>query len=600
MENNEILINMIDSKVFDVSKYVISTKMDKHIQFFSNHNKVVNLSDFSEEVTSFIFNFFDYLLHLDSMQSRRVLEIIRYAKKYLEVIPDECKYEIDKFIKVVQTPKKESLPSSSQYTSLKNHIYIYYDIINSNGNLLKRNIWNLYELNISDERKNKANRIKFLDFRGFNNDKNRDLAKRYIYYLLFDTNVSICFVQTQFMRLRSILNSFLNDYTKLEDKELYQYFTVKSTKDEKATTASNYLILKSFTNFLLEQKLIEESPIKALYEFGRIGSAYNYKSTAPDDYVVSQIFAKLGTFKPDIALWFLIIKCTGCRRSEAAQIKRNCTEVKTDKNGNKVYTIRLYSSKMKKDVVNIIPENLYKLIQQHSLNIPDDCEYLFPSRNDNSKCVCSTTMASYFKKEVEKAGILNADGTPYVFKAHSFRHLMAVKMKQNNIPLQFVQEQLHHESPEMTLAYMEYTSKQLLTDMNNFYDINGDIAPIDVELELTDEEKYVEYINKYINARTLLNGVCARSAKLGPCNHGNSCLDCQSFRTNDSFLPALKQQLHRAEIFLEKATQNNWLPQMKTNEKDVIKLKSLINKLEYKESDIKGDKNDRKYNEAQA
>lgn len=400
-----------------------------------------------------------------------------------------------------------------------------------------------------------------------------------MYHLIFETNNSVSTLFSKFQALKTMLNLIEVPYTEWTRNEATLAFETHLQKTSRKTVAARYLDMRAFTHFLIEENIIEDSPIKTFVDLGKPGK-YEYKSTAPENYVVNQIFSKLDKFNPEVALWFLIVKCTGGRGSDVCQTPRKCLEFKQDKDGNPVYSIRTYSSKFKKDVVNVIPENLYNLVDTYIKESKSTNKYLFPSKKINS-CIQRSTMVQRFKDKIRELNITNVDGTPYEFKPHSFRHLMAVKMRENDIPLQFVQEQLHHNSPEMTMAYMEYTQKQLLKDANKFYDINGELCPVDVDIELTDDEQYAEYLNKYINARTLPSGICSKSAKLGPCNHGNACLDCQSFRTSPAYLPELRDQLYRAEVFLAKAIENDWKPQIKTNEADVSKLKDLIRKIEY-------------------
>ena len=580
MKTNNALQKMIEKQVFNIYDYAVATNNDEYSKFFKGRKKLLDLSGYNKDICALVFNTMVYLIEVLDNKPASFSASLLAMNKYLSLMPKGSKKNIDSFVIELNKDIEYFYTKSNENRKIRNHLYTYYDIKQANGDFIKRMIWNLYEIGFSEDRINNATLRKCIDFRVIKNNTNIFLLKKYIYYLIFDTNVSITTITGAFGKIKNCLNTINKPYTDWTKDDAVTCFDILSLSQNKKSIGSSYMNLNQFTRFLIEEEYLIDSPIKTLYELNR-NMRYEYKQTSPDDYAVAQIFSKLNTFDPEAVIWFLLIKCTGKRGGDISQTSRNCLEKKENDEGKYIYKVRTHSSKMKKESINIIPENLYNLINNWLKSHPSDSKYLFPSHRGKGKCIQRQTMVNTLKKDIDNAGIKNADGTPYIFQPHTFRHLMAVKMRENDIPLQFIQEQLHHDSPEMTLAYMEYTDKQMLKDANNFYDKNGDLAPIDIEMELTDEEKYVEYLNKYINARTLVNGICSKSSKLGPCSHGNACLDCQNFRTNSSYLPALKNQLAKAKVFLNKAKENGWLPQIKTNEQDIKKLENLINKIEY-------------------
>lgn len=579
MNREDFISKSIKTKTFNAKEAVeVTGRYFKNDQCFSLRN-IYTLNCDSEDILRLIVECMLYQFEANKLSDIALQSILRYFSAILDSMPEEDKASLHAFIQAMQNDVIYFNPRSTGCRSAKNHLYAYYDMMQSNGDIFKREIWTFEELQIAKDRMNQSTRRSVIDYRAIKNEKNKLLIKRYMYHLIFETNNSVATFMSKFQTLRTLLNLIDVQYCNWEKDDAIKAFEIYLHKTSRKTLSTGYQFMRSFTNFLISENIIDDSPIKTLVDLGRIGS-FKYKSTAPEDYVVQQIFSNLNRFDPEVALWFLILKCTGGRGSDVCQTPRKCLELKQDKDGNPIYSLRTYSSKMKKDVVNVIPENLYILIDKYTSEHKSTNYYLFPSKRINS-CVQRGSIVKRFKDTVRELNITNIDGTTYEFRPHSFRHLMAVKMKENDIPLQFIQEHLHHNSPEMTMAYMEYTQKQLLKDANKFYDINGELCPIDVDIELTDDEQYAEYLNKYINARTLPNGICSKSAKLGPCNHGNACLDCQSFRTSPAFLPELRDQLYRAEVFLAKAIENDWKPQIKTNEADVSKLKDLIRKIEY-------------------
>jgi len=271
---------------------------------------------------------------------------------------------------------------------------------------------------------------------------------------------------------------------------------------------------------------------------------------------------------------FLVLYCTGMRVSEVCQLKPNCLE-----HVERGYFITYYSTKMKKEVMNVIPENLYNILQLKRDSIKDIVQnFLFVGKDGSA--FRSGTFRPYMQRELENFNIKNPDGTVYVYKPHSYRHSIAKKMRELEIPFQYIQEQLHHLSPEMTMNYVEFMDKEKVEKMNSFININGDVSPIKIDVKLDNDEAFAEYMRDFINAQILPNGVCSRPVKLGNCPHCNSCLTCSDFRTSIDNLSTHKEQLTRVEQYLEIAIKNNWEPQIATNELTRENLIKMINKLE--------------------
>ena len=178
--------------------------------------------------------------------------------------------------------------------------------------------------------------------------------------------------------------------------------------------------------------------------------------------------------------------------------------------------------------------------------------------------------------------VKNADGTPYVFKPHDLRHWMAKQMYDENIPAQFIQEQLHHASPEMTMAYVEFMNRRKAEKMRKFVDMNGKespIAPMD-DRKCADDWHYADYVSKNMNVTVLPNGLCTRPKKLGPCGSANSCLTCPEFRTSMEDLQTHKDHLERLDVFIRTADKNGWADQAKESRIIREHLKRIICALE--------------------
>lgn len=434
--------------------------------------------------------------------------------------------------------------------------------------------WNIDLLNIAPERMNSARAHKYINFANIKNNHNKSLVKGYTKHLLLNTDNSIATIISNVSYLKKMLSTNDKTYTTWNvddaDKMLK---SIENDNIKKKTIGSYILALESFTKYLLVNNIISYSPIKHLHDI-TTAVKYEYKETSPDKFVIHQIFGCLNKFKDaSVALCFMLIYCTGMRVSEACGILKDCLEVA---NGN--YFVRFYQVKMKKEVTNVIPEALYGLIKKHIKSLPENSLFLFPSKKPD-KPRQSMTFSTKMISELAEFSITQADGSPYNFTSHSFRHLMAVRMRNEDMPFQFIQEQLHHESAEMTLAYVEFLDRQKIEKMKTFINNEGVVSPLVADIEISKDEEYAEYMCKFINAQMLPNGVCARPVKLGRCHHCNACLKCNDYRTSLEFLSVHEKQLKEIDNCIEFAIKNNWVIQLQDYRENKERLQNIINAL---------------------
>ena len=436
-------------------------------------------------------------------------------------------------------------------------------------------VWHLYHMNIDESRLNYARMHKRLYFTKIDNPDNRELVKQHAKYILVNTDLTVNTLVSRVSHLSSMLNCIEKAYTSWSKDDAETMVSLLRDKGFKDRTIGNYLItLEVFTEYLLLNDIIEDSPIKHLHDLTH--TEYKYKATANDKYVLMQIFNAMGSFHDSsLVVCFLIIYCTGMRVSEACTMKKECLEA----SGGNTF-IRFYQPKMKKHVTNQIPKALYEMIEEQRSAVPKDTEWLFPGQR-MKRPRGSSTFVSCFKKELQRFSIKNTDGTPYNFTPHSFRHLMAVRMRDEDIPFQYIQEQLHHESPEMTLAYTEFLDRQKIAKMKHFVNANGDETPIAASITAVDDEEYAEHLRKYINAQILPNGLCDRPVQLGKCKHNNACLRCKDFRTSEDFLDVHEEQLRQTEKYIEIADKNGWVVQADDARENCRILRNLVERLKH-------------------
>ena len=431
--------------------------------------------------------------------------------------------------------------------------------------------WMLADFNLSADR-DYNQRFKSISFHQIKDERNKILVKRYIKYCLTNTGVSVATIRGRMTSLTS-LNLINRPFEEWDDSDAAEFAAKLCERyPRRATAADRMATLFMFTDFLLLHDYISYNPVKKYKSLASFG-AFKHCSTSTDSNVIAMIFNHLDKLRDErILLCFLLIFCTGMRSSEACSIGVDCTE-KTDKG----YFVKYYSMKMKKVTFNIIPESLYARLEAYKKTRIGE-KFLFVVQNPYTP-MHPGFFGDKMNEFITENGIRNPDGSPYTFNAHSFRHTMAVRMREKNIPLQVIQEQLHHTSPDMTLAYVEYIDRTRVKKMEGFIDSNGSLAEFSIEGP-DDDAPYLEYMTKYLHAQMLPDGLCARPVKLGKCSNANACLTCPDFRTSCKDLPVHQRHLEQVKRSLLTAEKNGWLPQIASHKKTKQTLEQIIERLE--------------------
>lgn len=438
--------------------------------------------------------------------------------------------------------------------------------------------WDLRLRNISPERISTSTTVNTLHFSGVKNQGNKTRVKQYIDYLLEITNLSLNTIRGKLYNIRDGLNLVdkpILDWTEADVQRMVDLLP-GTTQQHKRDI---FYAVKDFVAYLSAHSLMHNgNPF--IFVNPNFGVARTYKSTSPDDCVIRELFARLNEIKRRyVTIAFLIIYCIGCRLSDVVSLKKNC--LVKNQNG---YYIRFYISKMRKTVENVIPPLLYDMIDAYRRTLPEGDRYIFPGKSKSkSGPMRATSLRRAMVKEIDSLGIKNSDGTPYHFTGHSFRHARAHRMLDANIPIQFIQTQLHHASAAMTWYYVEYSDKRKAAMMRDFVNREGKDVILNIPVVLSDPELQAEQARKAILQQMLPNGICARPVLLGKCPYGNKCLSCPSFCTSVEYLPVHKQ--HRDEIanYLQMARDQGWETHIQATERDLDTINAIIEKLERKE-----------------
>lgn len=438
-------------------------------------------------------------------------------------------------------------------------------------------VWRLCDLLISPERiGGSKSPIRYFDFAGYRNESTKALVKQYIFYQLYGTDHSITTINGKRKMLKGVLKDFDGNFAAMSDQETEDLVnTISAAKTNPKSRAETLMLLKEFCEYLVTCGQMDHNPYLGYTELMKY--TYDVKTTAPDHESVIKMFRCLRALPKCAQVYFLLHYQTAMRESEVLNAKK----VYLTKRGESYY-IDCRDIKMKKGDLYEISAELYAFLLDYiSSFLPKDTDLFFPSPYHHDRHMSSDTLVNLLTRTFQEAGITNPDGTPYSFKPHSFRHLRAVRMRDADIPITFIQEQLHHKSPEMTMAYLEHNDRYLADKTTAYYNGNGIKAPVDFSGAVSkDDLDYASFMRKTIDAQALPDGICARPVILGKCVHCNKCLSCDEFRTSKEYLPVHKEHLRRAKILLQEAEEKGLERQRQTCLHTKIQLEQLISVLE--------------------
>lgn len=521
-----------------------------------------------------VYTFYDYL----KRQVKAVSTISLIGQGFLRFFNENpALFELDypEFVRTLE--KMDRTDPKAQVATAKNMLFMRCMKDKYADDPYACDYWDLAEIPMSPDRINPTARHRTMNFSIINDATNKRLCKQYIKHLFLETNEAVSTVLAKQHRIRSALNIVGKPFTEWTSVDVEAVIShMQAIHNAKRQLGPDIVMLEHFAQYMVEHDVIKENIILPYHHLS-LGCQYEFHETNRDMYIISQIFSVLNKVTPSwAALWFLLLFTTGMRKSEATALERNCLEA-----GEKEqYYIRFYSQKMKKDVTNRIPEGLFRMVVARIAELPKECRYIFPSRHSFMRPMQASSVCAILNREFKRLGVRNADGTPFRFKAHDLRHWMATRMYEENIPVQFIQEQLHHTSPEMTMAYVEFLNKAKAKKMKQYIDANGDKLPAVLPNHEIDDKEYAAYVQKNMSLRVLPNGLCARPKALGHCARANSCLTCSEFRTELKDLPKHREHLKRLDDFIAAAERYGWDEQARENKEIREHLIRIINALE--------------------
>lgn len=559
-----------------------------HFKNRKPENKILDFTGFQSEKLKQELKDYIYLImsnkNNNHYKSKVTDEFFHYFSYIREKNPDSlfCQDEsiAEEEYRLFRGLKKDVTPQQlirSLYLSLTD----YYDTRKGTD----RDVWDLNQFKLPDSRLNLTNKICSISFVAIKNKENRELIKKYIKYLIEETELKINTIKSTCNTLTLVSNSIPKSFLEMTDADFSAY-EIELMEDSNDTN-TNYKRINAthaLYEFLIVQQLyLKENPTS---EIRFESKQYDYKQTSVSDYVVFQLFNKLHLLPFDVMLFFIINYATGMRISDICQLKTDCLYIAKEH-----YFIRHYVQKMSKYQLNIIPKSVYDLIQKQIKIVKSkESPYLFPSARNKYLPRGTQHYRKTLQEYITSWKIKNEDGTPYHYRSHDFRHTIATRLLNDyNVDLSVIQlGVLGHSEINMSLCYAERNDSRKEKYQKNYVGIDGKTNSLSNDI---DEKflKVVDLMNQTTEMQVLPDGLCSYPMRLGTCPNFEACLTCEFFRTSVDYLELHKQHLAAIENKIPLYEANGWIDNLETAKAQRDSLKKIIAGLEkLKKGEIDG------------
>ncbi|MFG1703769.1 tyrosine-type recombinase/integrase [Nonomuraea sp. M3C6] len=240
----------------------------------------------------------------------------------------------------------------------------------------------------------------------------------------------------------------------------------------------------------------------------------------------------------------LILMRCGLRVSDALKIGFDC--IVRDAEGAPY--LRYFNHKMKREALVPIDEELEELIgrQQHRVRTrwPHADSVLFPRQMNNADGTRPTSSSTYraaLNRWLTCCDVRDERGRPFHLTPHQWRHTLATRLINRDVPQEVVRRILDHDSPQMTAHYarLHDTTIREHWEKARKVGITGKTVTLDPDGPLAEAAWAKQRLSRATQA--LPNGYCGLPVQQS-CPHANACLTCPMFLTTAEFLPQHRRQ----------------------------------------------------------
>ena len=250
----------------------------------------------------------------------------------------------------------------------------------------------------------------------------------------------------------------------LNREEMNKFFVDLRTKKAPKTYNNILMFLKGFFNYLIEIKVLNESPVKKIKSL-----PLGHKQAKALDTEVQECFIKHSQRMPFwVHLFFMTMLNMGLRISECIALETSDIDLinKKMRINKQFYRYRVTSTKNYETRIIDMPDALCELYKQHKPN----SNIVFGTENGYASV--NNIRERYFKRIIEavedELDLNLSDITP-----HCLRHTHATYLLSNGIPVKCVSERLGHKDSKTTLNIYNHVlpsdNKKAIDLLNKMY-----------------------------------------------------------------------------------------------------------------------------------
>ena len=214
---------------------------------------------------------------------------------------------------------------------------------------------------------------------------------------------------------------------------------------------------------------------------------------------------------------------------------------------------------------------------------PQGCRYLFTryqTNLDGNKPLHASTWRRHLDAWLRAIELVDEHGAPAHVTAHQFRHTVATRLINRDVPQSVVQDLLDHMSPAMTARYARLTNATRRRHWETAMKVNAEGDPVTVAPEHPLADADWMRLSLVRAKVTLPNGYCGAPVQTD-CEYANPCLDCRFFITTPEFLAQHRRQRDDSRQQIADAEQAGLARVAEKNRRTTAKLDKLITVLEH-------------------
>jgi site-specific recombinase XerD len=213
---------------------------------------------------------------------------------------------------------------------------------------------------------------------------------------------------------------------------------------------------------------------------------------------------------------------------------------------------------------------------------PDGCRWLFPSPTtnlDGAKPMSGSAFRKRLERWFEQIALADEHGRRARVTSHQFRHTVATRLINANVPQHVVQQLLDHMSPEMTAVYARLHDTTIRRHWERAVKINADGQPVVLGAEHPLNDAAWMRLSMVRAKVTLPNGYCGAPIQTD-CEFANPCLDCNFFITTRDFVGQHRQQRDETKQAIAEASHSGLVRLVEKNTRTLVKLDTIIKALD--------------------